>query len=324
MLSVGSLLSGCLGLDLGLAAADYEFAWACEADEACRRVIAEREPGLEVVPDVREIDGGVPPVDVLAGGFPCPDFSVAGGRSGMGGDGSSLWLEFARCIRLLRPRLVLVENVPGLLSAPGLDEHPGESAVGVVLADLAAAGYVGRWLCLRASDLGAPHRRERLFILAADAERERLDGSGARDAGAPAGGGGWAEPAGSAQAPPDSDHAGRGEHARPVPGRAQLAASVDGGPAPADADGAGRPAEWGAYADAVLRWEAVLGRPAPRPVDARGRLEPAFVEWMMGFPHAWTDVPEVGRTARLRMLGNAVQVQVGEAVGRLLRDREAA
>lgn len=76
--------------------------------------------------------------------------------------------------------------------------------------------------------------------------------------------------------------------------------------------------EWGLYEPAVRRWEYIFGRPAPNPTDDRGRLMPEFVEWMMGFPQGWTEGES--RTARLRMLGNAVQVQVGEEVGLILRD----
>ena len=78
------------------------------------------------------------------------------------------------------------------------------------------------------------------------------------------------------------------------------------------------PSQWGVYAAAVERWQDELGRQAPAPTDAKGRLSPEFVEWMLGFPAGWTDLDGQKRTARLKMLGNAVQVQVGEAVGALL------
>jgi hypothetical protein len=83
---------------------------------------------------------------------------------------------------------------------------------------------------------------------------------------------------------------------------------------------------WGVYESAVARWTAVFGRQPPPPTDAKGRLSPDFVEWMLGLPHGWTAVPGVTRTARLRMLGNSVQVQVGTRVGSALHalDRELA
>jgi DNA (cytosine-5)-methyltransferase 1 len=308
VLAVGSLFTGCMGLDLGLEATGrFRVAWACESDAACRRIIARHRPDLVVHDDVRTLDF-VDPVDGLVGGFPCQDLSYAGLGGGLEGDRSGLWLSMAAAVRLLRPRFVLVENVPGLATR----------GLGRVLYDLAACGYVGRWLRLRACDVGAPHIRERVFVFARDAAatdagRERLDGPGRADEGSAAG--------------PELGPDGRREPARP------LSPSPDTGGARLEGSGVGRPAggarldergalDWGEYAPAVERWEAELGRSAPRPVDDRGRLEPRFVEWMLGFPDAWT--AGESRTARLRMLGNAVQVQVGELAGRMLLELEAA
>ena len=169
-MKVGSLFSGCLGLDLGLEAAGWEVAWACESDPACRRVIERRRPDLHVFEDVRDL-GGATEVDLIAGGFPCQDLSQAGAGAGLSGERSGLWYAMADAIREIRPRLVLIENVPGLNTKTG--SRPGESALGTVIADLAEAGYVGSWIRLRASAVGAPHIRERIFILAADAGRLR-------------------------------------------------------------------------------------------------------------------------------------------------------
>jgi DNA (cytosine-5)-methyltransferase 1 len=98
----------------------------------------------------------VPYVDVLCGGFPCQDISLAGRGAGLAGERSGLWREFARLIGELRPRYVLVENVPALTSR-GLD---------VVLADLAACGFDAEWDHLPASAFGAPHRRDRIWLVA--------------------------------------------------------------------------------------------------------------------------------------------------------------
>jgi len=314
----GSLFSGCGGLDLGLERAGWSIAWGCENDRACRTVLADRRPNLEVVEDVRLVDAGTPCVDLLAGGFPCPDFSCAGNRSGFDGEGAALWHEFARCVRLLRPRVVVVENVGGLATAQGLALDAGESALGVVLSDLAAAGYVGQWLRLRAADVGAPHRRERLFIVATDSERVREHPDGdlcsgdarSRDRSARASLPSGPEVARAADALAD---------------RAGAAADSDswrrevvGEQEPSGLEGAsgrepdGRDYEWGVYGPAIERWSRLF-RPAPSPTDDRGRLMPEFVEWMMGFPEGWT--AGVRRTHRLRMLGNAVQVQCAEVVG---------
>src|SRR5215831_9611163 len=114
MLTVGSLFSGIGGFDLGLERAGLRTAWFCESDPYCRRVLAKHWPGVPIHPDVRGLRGvDVEPVDILCGGFPCTDLSVAGRGAGLTSERSGLWFEFGRLIRELRPRYVVVENVPG-------------------------------------------------------------------------------------------------------------------------------------------------------------------------------------------------------------------
>lgn len=371
---LGSLFSGCGGLDLGLHYAGLELAWACETDKHARSVLERHWPGVPIAEDVREVDAGFAPIDVLAGGFPCQDVSHAGLRAGLVvGTRSGLWFEFIRAIRVLRPRIVVVENVPGLLTA----------GLGIVMADLAEAVYDVRGCCFRAGDLGAPHGRERLFLVATDARSERPHGRGKRDSSSTAGDGidGRTSSAGLAAAASDTDIAGGearvdagrdGTRARiqPVgssafasdsgsePGQPRNGRRAEGGdharPGTPEQDGDGfvgpaepwalaphaddtgsqgaqsaerrfvsdRSVEWGNYEGAVRRWEQ-LTRPAPRPTDDRGRLDPAFVEWMLGFPEGWTDAVS-SRTQRLKMLGNAVQVQAAELVGLAVQEVLAA
>lgn len=190
--TVGSLFSGIGGFDLGFEWAGFRTAWFCESDEFCRRVLAKHWPGVPCYPDVRTLrmaDAKCPEwraaaerrnesnwhdagrdqaasgftnrshgvaVDCLIGGFPCQDVSDAGQRAGLDGLRSGLWWEFARCVREFRPRVVVVENVAGLFVR----------GFGDVLGELAACGYDCEWTSLRASDVGAPHRRERVFIIA--------------------------------------------------------------------------------------------------------------------------------------------------------------
>ena len=96
-------------------------------------------------------------VDAIVGGFPCQDLSVAGKRAGIEGQKSGLWSEFIRIIRDVRPKIVFLENVPGILDNP---------ALGRVLGDLAAAGFDAEWGCFSAAEVGAPHKRERWFCVA--------------------------------------------------------------------------------------------------------------------------------------------------------------
>jgi DNA (cytosine-5)-methyltransferase 1 len=186
VLTVGSLFSGIGGFDLGLERAGMRTVWFCEQDPFCQRVLAKHWPGVPCHSDVRALvadtecagleglgrgsdgagstNGGgagplpvpVPYVDVLCGGFPCQDLSYAGAGAGIDGERSGLWSEYARLIRELRPRYVVVENVSALL-ARGL---------GRVLGDLAACGYDAEWDCIPASAVGAPHRRDRVWLVA--------------------------------------------------------------------------------------------------------------------------------------------------------------
>ncbi|TKD00423.1 DNA cytosine methyltransferase [Polyangium fumosum] len=154
---MGSLFSGIGLLELGLEWAGLgPVAWQVEQDAWCRGVLARHWPRAKRYEDVRAVGAELEEVDLICGGFPCQDISYAGNGAGIEGERSGLWREQCRIICLLRPRYVLVENVAALL-VRGVDR---------VLGDLAEAGYDAEWSCVRASDVGAPHRRERLFILA--------------------------------------------------------------------------------------------------------------------------------------------------------------
>ena len=176
-----------------------EVIWQSEIDKAASKVLAHRWPDVPNLGSITEIDWAtVEPVDVLCGGFPCQDVSAAGKRAGIkDGTRSGLWAIFAEAIDALRPQYVVIENVRGLLSAAAHragedDEQSGgvESgapvmgdgagrpvlrAAGAVLGDLADLGYDAVWATVAASDVGAPHRRERVFIVAnlADADGQR-------------------------------------------------------------------------------------------------------------------------------------------------------
>lgn len=155
---VASVFSGAGLCDLGLQRAGFDHSWFCEIEDFPKSVLAARWPGKPIYRDIRDIDANtVESVDVLAGGFPCQDVSSAGKRKGVTkGTRSGLWYEFRRVICDLRPKYVLIENVKGLLSK-GIDQ---------VCAGLAEIGYDAEWEVLPAPLFGAPHLRERLFIVA--------------------------------------------------------------------------------------------------------------------------------------------------------------
>jgi DNA (cytosine-5)-methyltransferase 1 len=160
-LNVLDLFSGIGGFSLGLERAGMRTVAFCEIEPFCRRVLAKHWPGVPCYEDIRHLTGDILAADgivadVLCGGFPCQDISVAGKGEGLAGERSGLWQEYRRLVGELRPEYVIVENVAALLGR----------GLGVVLGDLAALGYDAEWHCIPASAVGAPHRRDRLWVVA--------------------------------------------------------------------------------------------------------------------------------------------------------------
>lgn len=154
------LFSGIGGFSLGLERAGMKTVAFCEIDPFCRRVLKKHWPDVPIYEDVRTLtadrlraDGIV--ADVICGGFPCQDISVAGKGEGIEGERSGLWGEYARLIGEIRPRLVIMENVAALLGR----------GLGRVLGDLATLGLDAEWHCIPASAVGAPHQRDRVWIV---------------------------------------------------------------------------------------------------------------------------------------------------------------
>lgn len=161
-LRVLDLFSGIGGFSLGLErTGGFETVAFCEIEEFPRKVLAKHWPEVPCYHDVRELTAdrlaadGIA-VDVICGGFPCQDISTAGKGAGLAGERSGLWSEIARLVGELRPRFVIVENVAALLGR----------GLGDVLGDLAKVGYDAEWHCIPASYVGAPHRRDRVWVVA--------------------------------------------------------------------------------------------------------------------------------------------------------------
>lgn len=192
-LTVGSLFSGYGGLDLAVEELfGARLAWHAEIEPGPAAVLAAHWPDVPNLGDLTRVDWtAVEPVDILTGGFPCQDISAAGRQAGMGeGTRSGLWSHMAAAVDALRPRYVVIENVRALLSTKAnRSTHEGTStlepatddvgdgadgpvlrALGAVLGDLTNLRYDARWTTLRASAIGAPHHRERVFILAEPAD----------------------------------------------------------------------------------------------------------------------------------------------------------
>jgi DNA (cytosine-5)-methyltransferase 1 len=181
-MKIGSLFSGYGGLDLAVMnVTGAKVVWHCEWEAAPSAILERHFPGVPNYRDVSLVDfSKVEPVDIITGGFPCQDLSLAGKRAGLKeGTRSGLWSEFARAIETIKPKLVVIENVRGLLSAKAnngmeysqedlaifADGHPIR-AMGAVLGDLADIGYDAKWTSVKACDVGAPHNQFRVFIVA--------------------------------------------------------------------------------------------------------------------------------------------------------------
>jgi len=254
---VGSLFSGYGGLDLAVGG---ELAWYAEIEPAACQVLEAHHPGVPNLGDIRQINWAkVPPVDIITGGYPCQPFSTAGHRKGANDD-RHLWPYVRNAICTMGPKFTILENVRGHLTLGFSD----------VLADLANDGFNAEWAVVPAATIGAPHRRERLFIVAYP-NGQRLQGHNGATSQASAFGHGHVEQSDSA--------------------------FVD----------------WRQYKPAIQRWGHILGRPAPHPTvmgsTGRPRLNPVFVEWMMGLPEGWVTGHGLSAAKCLKMLGNGVVTQ---------------
>lgn len=291
----------------------------CEVDTYCRSVLRRHWPRVPIYRDVAETTGerlradGIS-VDLVAGGFPCQDLSVAGSGAGLAGARSGLWAEFARILGEVRPRFAIVENVPGLIS------RDDGRWFGRVLGDLAALGFDAEWHCIPASAIGAPHRRDRVWIIAyplRDRPRQPLQSIAVAGRGVAAD----SRRHGSLRDVSDADRGGceeqrlaepSGEQSerRRVADRLRPDGRLDDAAADTDADGEGlSPSKRGPVLSARA-WNA--GRAASQ-------------------LHWWTAESDVGRMAhgvpgrvdRLRALGNAVVPQIPEIIGRAIIASEA-
>jgi len=298
------LFSGIGGFSLGLERAGFRTVVFCEVEPYCRAVLARHWPSVPILGDIRAVTadtvrnalreqpgqrdgpsrtGETEPrfIDLICGGFPCQDISVAGKGAGLAGERSGLWVEFARLIGELRPRYAIVENVSALCFR----------GLGAVLGDLAAVGYDAEWHCIPAAYVGAPHRRDRIWIVAYASRNVRTEPATR-----------WPErerTGKSSESMANTECQGlerqRGEARQPR----QPQPWHDGSQG-ADADGSNGQA-------------VSFGRK-----NSWQRCAPSF--------HWWESEPNVGRVAhgvssrvdRLRALGNAVVPQVVEVIGKAI------
>jgi DNA (cytosine-5)-methyltransferase 1 len=162
-LTIGSTFTGVGGADLGLERAGFSVAWQCELDAWKRSVLAAHWPSIPIYEDITTLYDPAP-VDLMIGGFPCQDLSVAGKRKGFSGERSVLAFEFLRLAESIAPRWILLENVPGLLTS-----NRGRDFARLV-DEMVGCGYGVAWRILDARYFGVPQRRRRVFLVARRAD----------------------------------------------------------------------------------------------------------------------------------------------------------
>lgn len=327
---VGSLFAGVGGFDLGLERAGAKVVWQVEIDAACRSVLRRHWPDVDLREDVRDVGAhNLAPVDVVVGGFPCQDLSVAGRRAGLAGARSGLWWEFHRLLAELRPTWVVVENVPGLLSSNGGRD------MGTLLWSLGQLGYGYAYRVLDAQWAGVPQRRRRIFIVGhyrdwrapaqvlLEPEGCLRDTPPRRKEGQTVGsllasGAGTSRPAGIASetdflvaraltAPQSQRYDGDTENF-------VVAATLNSG-----GNSGGFRTEPGEH--------LIPSDPTSKGMLVR-RLTPREAERLQGFPDDWTlyghDGKRMADSTRYRMMGNAVAVPVVEWIARRIMAYENA
>lgn len=301
MLTFGSLFTGIGGFDLGFEEAGMRCLWQVEIDDACNRVLERHWPEVRRYRDVREVgQHNLERVDLICGGFPCQDLSVAGRRAGLAGERSGLFFEFLRLIAELSPAWVVIENVPGLLSsARGRD-------MGIALRSLAECGYGYAYRVLDAQYFGVAQRRRRVFIVG--------------HFGKP-----WSAPAKVLFEPESCDW-----DSPPHREKKSVSASLL-----ASGAGTNRPAGIGSEIDFLViqnpktaralttsneRMDATIETLISQDGISIRRLTPLECERLQGFPDGWTGGES--DTTRYRMLGNAVCCNVAEWIGRRIIEIE--
>ena len=319
------LFSGIGGFSLGLERAGMRTVQFVEIDPFCRAVLAQHWPDVPCHDDIRTFHAPAGFADVICGGFPCQDISLAGAGAGLAGERSGLWSEYARLIGEARPRYVIVENVSALLSR----------GLGDVLGDLAALGDDEEWHGIPASAVGAPHRRDRIWIVAYS-RSEQHEGGCTAVSRTPAAELPQADHVAHAHA---HEHAGN-ERRTSDPEQREGGRDADRGAvgqAVADADRAGQLQPRGPVCE-IWRWLGDRGEEVP---DAFGeRLEglqqsgpakgPAYRPSDGSDTGWWRTEPDVGRVAygvparvdRLRCLGNSIVPQCALEIFRSIEARE--
>ena len=265
MITIGSLFSGIGGFELGLERAipNSKTIWQVEQNKYCQSILKKHWPEAIMYNDIREVNHeNVHPVNIICGGFPCQGVSAAGKGKGIEGDKrSGLWGEMYRLIDELQPRIAVMENVPALLwKARGMH---------VVMSNLAQIGYDAEWTVISARQFGAPHLRKRVFIVAYPNSKRR-----------------------DSRKYHEREHKNNLDKERNPQKNIKQRCERLGG--------IGSVCKTSAYSDehkyrlkgntqASKCLEAKARKGELTLTGQKGRLNPLFVEWMMGYPEGWTE-----------------------------------
>lgn len=331
MLNVLDIFSGIGGFSVGLGAAGLQTVAFCEINPFCQKILKKHWSSVPIFPDITTIHKedlkALPLIDVIAGGFPCQDISVAGKQKGITAKRSGLWKEFVRLINEIRPKYAIIENVANLRST-GLIS---------VLQDLWEIGYNAEWHCIPASAFGAPHRRDRIWIIAYPAcickvglpvgkeETESTPGDGCKNA---------TDPNCKRWDSGEYNQQGRylsGNKNRKYPqtqqewdirksGASQICKVLSN----TDQQGLQRCGGFEEISPICTQEQVSMyycsrgikqwgKEPVEVPRLKDERLNPDWVEWLMGYPVSWTDGGS--RRERLMALGNSVVPLIPEFLG---------
>ena len=293
-MKIGSLCSGYGGLDMAVEAYfDAQTVWMCDNDKYASTVIKERW-GLPNLGNLKEVDcRTVEPIDILTAGYPCQPFSNAGLRKGAN-DKRHIWPSIKEIISQLQPRIVILENVRGHLTL-GFKE---------VLKDLTEIGYDAKWSIVRASDVGAPHRRERLFVIAQPTHTNGLRGNFRGQDAEWNQGQSQLEPSQCSKTVTNTNDPRRiwdsQESSRGLDSRTSTDSNCDEQPRNRETQRLG--SRFNSQSEMRLQR-------TPNPLDINNKLSATFVEYMMGLPVGWVTDLDISRSQQLKLLGNGVVPQ---------------
>jgi len=320
-MNVLDLFSGIGGFSLGLERAGMKTVAFCEVDKKCQAVLKKHWPGVPIFDDVSNLKGEdiEETVDVICGGFPCQDISLAGKGAGLEGKRSGLWSEFKRLIEEIKPRYAIVENVSALRSR-GLDQ---------VLREISEIGYDAEWHCITASSIGAPHRRDRIWIVAYPRDNTRRESETLPNSKSKLSNGNNTY---SESSKPSAQELGSSDSERDVVNSnndgSYESKDSESNQTRDDGDKTRQNKSFKSQGSSNLgeNFQGSREEVIPDSNNIGQMLRGSSEAWRIEYGQAWTVEPDVGRVAhgvsgrvdRLKQLGNAVVPQIPELIGRAI------